>query len=83
MTDEQITTLIETTVRATAPPDVTYPAKLPFDMRLRDLNMDSIALVEAVVSLEKELGARFTDTELQGVQSLRDLVRLVRTRIPA
>jgi len=48
------------------------------ELRLReDLNLDSLAALEAVVVLEERYGLEITDAELAGLRSVGDLVRTI------
>jgi len=52
------------------------------DVSLVDgLGMDSLVFVELVMDIEYELGIKLDDIDLQGVVTVRDLVKLVRVAI--
>ena len=80
MTEEQISTLVDTAVRETLRTELALPAHLA-DCTLDELNVSSIDLVETVVTLEQRLGTVFTDSEINPVRTVRDLERLVRSRV--
>ena len=46
-----------------------------------DFGMDSLVFVELVMDIEYELGIKLDDIDLQGVVTVRDLVKLVRVAI--
>jgi acyl carrier protein len=56
------------------------PADIAPDSKLQDMELDSLDLVELSLVIEKELGARVSDTELADLQQLDAIVQLVEGR---
>jgi acyl carrier protein len=56
------------------------PDEVDDDVRLDDLGLDSLDLVELALIIEKEFGVRVTDDELAGAQRLRAIVELLEAR---
>ncbi len=48
---------------------------------LADLGADSLDLLDAVLTIEKEFGIEMADDELESVQTVGDLVKLVVQRV--
>ena len=49
---------------------------------IADLGIDSLALLELVGTLERELRIRVPDEQLVGLQTVRQLLELVERRLP-
>jgi acyl carrier protein len=50
------------------------------DSRIEDLEVDSLDLVELAQIVEDEYGVEITDTDMDGLETVRDVVDLVATR---
>ena len=49
----------------------------------QDLGLDSLSILEIVVSVESQFKVQATDEELSAVRTIDDTVNLVRKRMPA
>ncbi|MCF0110904.1 MAG: acyl carrier protein [Erysipelotrichaceae bacterium] len=56
---------------------VKNPESITPDATMKDLGIDSLDLVDVVVSMEEELGISFEDDELLGLKSVQDVLNLV------
>jgi acyl carrier protein len=52
------------------------------DSPITDLGIDSLAMLELVGTLERELRIRVPDEQLVGLQTVRQLLELVEWRLP-
>jgi acyl carrier protein len=52
------------------------------ESEIADLGIDSLALLELVGTLERELRIRVPDEQLVGLQTVRQLLELVERRLP-
>ncbi len=53
------------------------------DSAIADIGLDSLAMLELVGSLERELKIRIPDEDLNGIQSVRQLLELVEQKAKA
>lgn len=49
--------------------------------KLNDLGLDSLDLVEVMLKIEEELNIEFTSDEIGGLQTLKDVVNLIQTKV--
>lgn len=62
--------------------DLKVPADLVTpEATLKDMDFDSLAIVELAVILERELGVEIPEDELQEVATLKDMALLVDDRV--
>ena len=47
------------------------------DLLVGDLDMDSLDVVEAVMGIEKEFGLTLSDSELNNIKTVKDIIELV------
>lgn len=47
------------------------------DLLVGDLDMDSLDVVEAVMTIEKEFGLALADSELNDIKTVKDIIDLV------
>ena len=47
------------------------------DLLVGDLDMDSLDVVEAVMTIEKEFGLTLADSELNDIKTVGDIVKMV------
>ena len=55
-------------------------SKLKEDDSLTSLGLDSLDLVEVMLSIEDELSIEFTSEEIANLSTLRDVVKLIETK---
>lgn len=49
--------------------------------KLNDLGLDSLDLVEVMLKIEEELNIEFSSDEIGGLQTLKDVVNLIQTKV--
>ena len=81
MKKEEIIDVIGKALEEVAPGKVDVSQALPLDVSIRSLGIDSVASMEMVGVVEEEVGAAFPDADLQKVNTLGDLVRLVEANV--
>ncbi len=52
------------------------------DSVIADLGIDSLAMLELVGGMERDLKIQIPDDQLVGIQTVRQLLELVHTRLP-
>jgi len=55
-------------------------SKLKEDDLLTDLGLDSLDLVEVMLTIEDRLGVEFTSEEIANLSTLKDVVQLIETK---
>jgi acyl carrier protein len=52
----------------------------PTDQFTSDLEIDSLSIVEIMTNVEKEFGLAFEDDEVDGVESVQDILDIIQRR---
>ena len=76
--NDEILALIKRAVDDVAPGKVDSLNAATLNVSIRELGIDSVASMEMVSVVEEEIGVTFPDDELAGINTLADLVNLVR-----
>jgi acyl carrier protein len=59
------------------------PLRLTEDLALGDIpGWDSVAMVRLVVAIEEKLGRQLSDLELEGIETVADVEKLMKARRP-
>lgn len=78
MTDAQILNLLSNALGQVAPKAAAKHPELRLDMTIKELGIDSVALMEMVGVIEEEVGLQFPDDELAQVSKLGDFAQFIR-----
>lgn len=54
-----------------------FPRSEPHEIRLQDLDLDSLDYVELLCALHEELGIRLQERDLENVETIGDLLTLI------
>ena len=81
MTDEQILDLLRRALHQAAPKAAAKAPDLQLTHTVKDLGIDSVALMEMVGCVEEEIGAQFPDDELAQLHTLGDFAACIRRRL--
>lgn len=79
MSDDEILKLLSGALDQVAPGWADEIGELGPRVKLGDLSLDSVALIEMIGALEEELGVSFPEEELARAEEVGDVVALVRT----
>ena len=81
LSDETILNLFREAVTEVAPARSTDLDRLTLDVKVRDLEMDSVETMEMIGVIEEELGIVFGDEDLATVVKFSDLAELMRRAV--
>lgn len=79
MTDNQIEELLKQSLAEVAPKIAAANPELSLSMTIKELGMDSVALMEMVGVIEEEVGVEFPEERLAQIKSLADLANFIRS----
>ncbi len=79
MTDTEIITLLEKALDEVAPGWKTETKELRQETKFRDMNVDSINIMEMVGIIEEECDTQFADEDLAQINKVGDLVALIKS----
>jgi acyl carrier protein len=77
--DDMYRTIVGVLVRTTNLP----VDRLDPDARLDDLGLDSLAILEVGLALQKDVDGDIDDAEVAGARTVRDLVGIARRSVPS
>lgn len=60
--------------------DTLHGQELTMQSTFKDINLDSVDLVDLVCDIEDELGCEFSDDELSELKTVADVVALIDTK---
>jgi acyl carrier protein len=59
------------------------PERVVADASFDDLGLDSLSQIELITALQKQLGVRIDDEEIDGLSNLTDVVDLLERKVAA